>query len=252
MKTILLIGIGSGNPEQITIQAINALNRAKVFFVLDKGYANDDLLRLRKDICERYITGDDYRLLQVSDPSREDDPHSYQQGVARWHEQRAALFQRLIIDEVEAGQTAAFLIWGEPTLYDSTLRVFELILDNSPQLFDYKVIPGISSVQALAAQHRIPLNRIGEPIHITTGRRLALEHHAAPENTVVMLDAHCTFERFLNQGLHIYWGAYLGTPDEILIAGPLDEVCEQIKNVRAKARQEKGWIMDTYLLRNEM
>lgn len=252
MKTILLIGIGSGNPEQITIQAINALNRAKVFFILDKGYANDDLMHLRKNICARYISGDDYRLLQVSDPVREDDPHSYQQSVARWHEQRAALFQRLIVDEVKVGQTAAFLIWGEPTLYDSTLRILELILDKSPQLFDYQIIPGISSVQALAAQHRIALNRIGESIHITTGRRLALEHGAAPENTVVMLDAHCTFDRFLKQGLHIYWGAYLGTPDEILIAGPLDEVCEQIKKVRANARREKGWIMDAYLLRNEM
>lgn len=252
MKTVLLIGIGPGNPEQITVQAIKALNRAKVFFVLDKGYASDDLLRLRKEICERYIKEDDYRLLQVSDPSREDDPHSYQQGVARWHEQRAALFQRLIMDEVEAGQTAAFLLWGEPTLYDSTMRVFELILGNSPQLFDYEVIPGISSIQSLAAQHRIPLNRIGESIHITTGRRLASEQGQTVENVVVMLDAHCTFSRFLNQGLHIYWGAYLGTPDEILIAGPVDKVCEQIKSVRAAARKDKGWIMDTYLLRKLM
>ena len=28
MKTLLLIGIGAGNPEHITVQAINALNRA--------------------------------------------------------------------------------------------------------------------------------------------------------------------------------------------------------------------------------
>lgn len=249
MKTILLIGIGAGNPEQITIEAINALNRAKVFFILDKGYANDDLLRLRRDICERYILGDDYRILQVSDPSRVNDRQSYQQGVMSWHEQRAGLFQRLISDEVEAGQTAGFLIWGEPTLYDSTLRVLELILSKSPQLFDYKVIPGISSIQALAARHRITLNRIGEPIQITTGRRLAMDHPQALQNTLVMLDAQCAFERFLGQDLHIYWGAYLGAPDEVLIAGPLDEVCDQIKAVRAAARRDKGWIMDVYLLR---
>jgi len=66
---------------------------------------------------------------------------------------------------------------------------------------------------------------------------------------VVMLDAHCTFERFVEQDLHIYWGAYLGTADEILISGPLKEVSERIKEVRAAARAEKGWIMDTYLLR---
>lgn len=249
MKTILLIGIGTGNPEQITIQAINALNRATVLFILDKGYADDSLLRLRKEICERYIRGDDYRLVQISDPPREADPQCYQQGIARWHEQRAALFERLITEEVEEYETAAFLIWGDPSLYDSTLRILELIINKSSQAFDYEVIPGITSVQALAAQHRIPLNRIGEPILISTGRQLAQDPAQVPENTVVMLDAHCTFERFLNRGLHIYWGAYLGTPDEILVSGPLDEVCEQIKQIRAQARREKGWMMDTYLLR---
>ncbi|KFE57582.1 precorrin-6A synthase (deacetylating) [Pseudomonas syringae] len=250
MKTILLIGIGSGNPEQITIQAINGLNRAKVLFILDKGYADDSLLRLRKEICERYIRGDDYRLLQISDSRREDDPLCYQQGVGRWHKQRAELFQRLISEEVGPDQTAAFLIWGDPSLYDSTLRILELVLENASQAFDIEVIPGISSVQALAAQHRIALNRIGEPILITTGRQLAQDPGQVPENTVVMLDAHCTFEQFLHQGLHIYWGAYLGTPDEILISGPLDEVCERIKQVRSQARREKGWMMDTYLLRS--
>ena len=250
MKTILLIGIGSGHPEQITIQAINALNRAKVLFILDKGYADDSLLRLRKEICERYIQGDDYRLVQISDPPRKDDPQSYEQGILRWHQQRAALFERLIGEEVGPEQTAGFLIWGDPALYDSTSRILELIISNGSQLFEYEVIPGISSVQALAAQHRIALNRIGEPIQITTGRQLALEPEHTPENVLVMLDAHCTFEKFLNRGLHIYWGAYLGMPDEILISGPLDEVCEQIKEVRAQARREKGWIMDTYLLRS--
>lgn len=68
MKKVLLIGIGAGNPEHITVQAINALNRTNVFFILDKGYANDDLLRLRKEVCERYVTGDDYRVVQVQDP----------------------------------------------------------------------------------------------------------------------------------------------------------------------------------------
>lgn len=252
MKTILLIGIGAGHPEQITVQAINALNRTQVFFVLDKGYADDALLRLRKDICERYIQGSDYRLLHVQDPPREADSQSYEKGIVRWHEQRAALFERLIADEVPDGQTAAFLIWGEPGLYDSTLRILQLILDAGRETFAHEVIPGISSVQALAAQHRVALNRIGEPIQITTGRRLAQAQGAAPDNVLVMLDAHCTFEQFLHQGLDIYWGAYLGTEDQILIAGPLDEVCEQIKQLRQVARSKKGWIMDTYLLRRPL
>ncbi|MBX8509134.1 precorrin-6A synthase (deacetylating) [Pseudomonas cichorii] len=249
MKQILLIGIGAGDPEHITVQAINALNRARVFFLLDKGYAEDDLLRLRKDICQRYIEGDDYRLMQVRDPQREDDPQGYERSIEHWHEQRAVLFERLIADELGAGEVGAFLVWGDPSLYDSTLRILDRVLARGREIFDYQVIPGITSVQALVAQHRVPLNRVGEQIRITTGRRLAGMAADEVDNVVVMLDAHCTFERFVGQGLDIYWGAYLGTPEEILLSGPLDELCGQIRRLREEARSRKGWIMDTYLLR---
>jgi precorrin-6A synthase len=252
MKKILVIGIGAGNPEHITVQAIKALNRAEVFFILDKGYASDDLLRLRRDICQRYIEGNHYRIVQVRDPSRENDAASYRHGIERWHEQRAALFEQLIADEVTGDQVGAFLVWGDPALYDSTLRILEQVLARGRQVFEYEVIPGITSVQVLVAQHRIALNRVGEPIQITTGRRLAHQRGSEIDNTVVMLDAHCTFEQFLDQDLHIYWGAYLGTDDEILISGPLPEVSQQIRRTREAARAEKGWIMDTYLLRRAL
>lgn len=252
MKKILVIGIGAGNPEHITVQAIKALNRAAVFFILDKGYADDELLRLRREICERYIEGDAYRLVQVQDPRREDDSVSYQNGIEQWHEQRAALFERLIADEVKEGEIGGFLVWGDPALYDSTLRILDRVLARRNEVFDVEVIPGITSVQALVAQHGIPLNRIGEPIQITTGRRLAQASADDVENVVVMLDANCTFERFVAQDLYIYWGAYLGTEDEVLISGPLDDVSERIKQTREAARARKGWIMDTYLLRRRV
>ncbi|MBP0949249.1 MULTISPECIES: precorrin-6A synthase (deacetylating) [Pseudomonas] len=249
MKQILLIGMGAGDPEQITVQAINALNRANAVFLLDKGYADDDLLQVRKAICERYITHTDYRLVQVQDPRREDDPDGYERGVEHWHEQRAILFERLIGDELGENAVGAFLVWGDPALYDSTMRILDRVLARGREVLEYQVIPGITSVQALVASHRIPLNRIGEPLLITTGRRLAASPEDEPDNTVVMLDAHCTFDRFVGKGLDIYWGAYLGTQDEILVSGRLDDVCEQIKCLRAEARQRKGWVMDTYLLR---
>ncbi len=249
MKKLLLIGIGAGDPEQITVQAIKALNRASVFFLLDKGEAKDDLLRLRREICERYIETPGYRLVQVQDPLRDGSTPSYREGVEQWHEQRAQLFARLIGEELADGECGAFLLWGDPGLYDSTLRILQRVVDNGCEPFDYEVIPGISSVQSLAARHRVPLNRIGEPIRITTGRRLEV---ADLDNVLVMLDAHCSFQRFLGQDLDIYWGAYLGTADELLIAGRLDEVAERIVQVREAARQRKGWIMDAYLLRRPL
>ncbi|MDA0644660.1 hypothetical protein [Nonomuraea ferruginea] len=49
-------------------------------------------------------------------------------------------------------------------------------------------------------------------------RRLAAEGPTA-DDTVVMLDAHCSFTGL--DDFTVYWGAYLGTPDEILVSGPV-------------------------------
>ncbi|NLU02148.1 MAG: precorrin-6A synthase (deacetylating) [Pseudomonas lundensis] len=246
MKTLLLIGMGAGDPEHITVQAIEALNRASVFFVLDKGPITQDLVRLRLDICQRYIRNPAYRVVQVNDPKRDSATASYTAGVEYWHAQRAEVYARLVDSELADGACGAFLLWGEPGLYDSTLRILERVREQGSSAFDYHVIPGISSVQALAARHRIPLNGIGQPIRITTGRQLCADDL---DNVVVMLDAQCAFEAFVDEDLDIYWGAYLGTADEILIAGKLRDVCAQIKHARTQARLRKGWIMDTYVLR---
>jgi precorrin-6A synthase len=115
--------------------------------------------------------------------------------------------------------------------------------------FSYDVVPGISSVSALVARHRTGLNRVARPVQITTGRRLAEGFPEGVDDVVVMLDAHQGFRQYADQDIDIYWGAYIGTPDEILVSGPLAEAADRIERLRAEARERKGWIMDTYLLR---
>jgi precorrin-6A synthase len=104
-------------------------------------------------------------------------------------------------------------------------------------------------VQLLAARHRIALNRIGRSVHITTGRLLRGGLPAGVDDVVVMLDGRTSFSTLVGQGFDIYWGAYLGTPDEILRSGALDDLADEIVETRAEARRRKGWIFDIYLLR---
>jgi len=248
MKRLLLIGIGPGDPRQITYEAVEALRRATVFFILGKGTDKDELVHLRKRILERYVPQGGYRLVQVADPQRDGQAPDYLGAVQAWHGQRAVLYGRLLESELGAGDVGAFLLWGEPGLYDSTLRILDRVREQGMALA-LEVIPGISSVQALAARHQIPLNRIGEPLTVLPGRRLAGQ--ARIDNVVVMLDGQCAFAGLEDAQLMIYWGAYLGTEDEILIAGPLQRVKAQILEQRELARRRKGWIMDTYLLRRE-
>jgi len=249
MKTVLVIGIGAGHPDYITIQAIKALNRCDVVFLMDKGPSKDSLIDLRRQLCERYLTERPYRFVEAQTPERERGEVDYQASVKALNREKQQVFERLIDQELEEGQTGAFLAWGDPALYDSTLRILQRILAAGAVQFDYQVIPGITSVQALAAQHKVPLNRIGRSLEITTGRRLAAGQGGDADTRVVMLDAEDSYRQLRNQDLDIYWGAYLGTADEILIAGRLDEVAEEIRRVRLEARQAHGWIMDTYLLR---
>jgi precorrin-6A synthase len=249
MRKVFVIGIGAGNPDYVTVQAINALNEVDVFFVMDKGEEKDDLVRLRREICERYIKDRSYRTIETADPPRDRKASSYEPAVRAWHEQRADLYERLIGNELGEDECGAFLIWGDPSLYDSTLRIIDQIIARGTVAFEYEVIPGISAIQALAARHRIALNRIGKSIHITTGRKIAEGLPNNIDDVIVMLDADCSFKHLGDSGMDIYWGAYVGTEDEILVAGNLRELMDDIERMRAEAKARKGWIMDTYLLR---
>jgi precorrin-6A synthase len=249
MRKVFIIGIGAGNPDYITVQAINALNEVDVFFVMDKGPEKEDLVRLRKEICERYIKDKSYRTIQIRDPERDRTSSSYESAVKAWHDQRATVYEGLIGQELGEGECGAFLVWGDPSLYDSTLRIIDQIIARGTIAFEYEVIPGISSIQALAARHRITLNRIGRSVHITTGRKIS---EGLPDNiddVIVMLDAECSFRNVNDPEIDIYWGAYIGTEDEILVSGNLKGLMHDIERIRKEAKGKKGWIMDTYLLR---
>jgi precorrin-6A synthase len=244
VRTVLVIGVGAGDPEHITVQAINVLRRADVVFVIDKGPA--DLVRARETILERYAEHRP-RVVALPDPPRDRSAAAYGSAVKEWRDARARVWEHAIAGELDPDGCGAFLVWGDPALYDSTLAVLDDILARGYVPFDHEVIPGISSPQALAARHRVPFNRVAGAVQITTGRRLRQGFPEEADDVLVMLDSECAFERFPE--LDIYWGAYVGTEDEILVAGRVSEVAQEIRRLRAEARERKGWVMDTYLLR---
>ena len=248
MMKLILIGIGVGDPDQLTVQAIKALGRADVFFVINKGPEKAELTELRTEICRRHRPDGGFRTVEIDDPDRDRAPTDYRSEVEAWHRRRAELYRQAISGALADGECGAFLVWGDPALYDSTLRIIDQAIEPDRLDVEIEVVPGISSLQVLAARHRIPLNRIGEAVHITTGRNLAAGRVPEDGDVVVMLDGTCAFTTVTFPAT-IYWGAYLGTPDELLIAGSLPEVSEEIQQVRADARAAHGWIMDIYLLR---
>ncbi len=249
LRTIRIIGIGAGDPDYMTVQAIDALNRTDVFFIPDKGAEKAGLRTQRMEICARFIKGGTPRFVAFPTPPRAKEFSDYKSNVADWHAAIGQVYERLFAEELTDDQCGAFLVWGDPSLYDSTLRIVAAIHERGVVPFDYEIIPGITSVQALAAKHRIALNRIGESVHITTGRRLAEKFPDDADSVVVMLDGEQTFASIEAGDLEIYWGANIGTPQEALAAGRLADVKDGIKAARERVRRENGWVMDAYLLR---
>ena len=247
MRRLLLIGIGAGAPELLTLEAIEAMRQVDVFLVIDKGDAKADLAAFRRGIVDRFAS-QPHRVVEVLDRPR-DEGASYEEGVAAWHAQRVSALEGAMAASVGDGECAAILVWGDPSLYDSTIRLIEQLVARGTVELEWSVVAGISSVALLAARHRITLNRVGRSVHVTTGRLVREGVPAGLDDVVVLLDGDTAFTTLVGQGYDIFWGAYLGTSDEVLVSGALDEVAESIVQTRRDARQRLGWVFDTYLLR---
>ena len=246
MLTLTLIGIGCGDPQELTLKAIRAINAADLILIPRKGEQKSDLAELRREICAAVLTNTNTRIVEFDLPVRDGERADYRGGVEDWHDAVAAAWSGEIERHLGKSGRVALLIWGDPSLYDSSLRIARRLKPAA----DIEVIPGVTSTQALCAAHTVPLNEIGEPFLVTTGRRLRESGWPAGVDTVVvMLDGGTSFQTLEANGLHIWWGAYLGMPEQIVLAGPLAEVGATIAQTRAAARARYGWIMDSYILK---
>lgn len=246
MIDLVLVGIGTGNPDHLTLQAVRELNAADLILIPRKEQNKADLADLRQTLCKQILTNPACRIAEFDMPRRNTADPDYRHGVVQWHNAIARVWQETICTHLPQGGTVALLVWGDPALYDSTLRIAAR-LEPAPQI---RSIPGIMSLNMLAAAHTIALNDIGAPFTVTTGRQLRDHGWPKGSNTViVMLDGDCSFQSIPAKDITIYWGAYVGMPEQILLSGPLTEIGPEITTTRAQARACHGWIMDIYLLR---
>ncbi len=243
MYELDLIGIGTGNPDHVTFQGAAAIRGADLILIPRKEENKSDLAGLREGIIAR-VADTPPTVAYFDIPIRRSED-GYLRGVDEWHDAIALRWQAAIASHPGASRVA-LLIWGDPSLYDSSLRIASR-LRPQPKT---RVIPGVTALQALTAAHAIPINDIGAPFAVTTGRRIHEEGWPRDVFKVaVMLDGECSFQSLEMADYEIWWGAYVGMKEEILIHGPLADVAQNILETRARARADHGWIMDIYLLK---
>ncbi|MGJ9411684.1 precorrin-6A synthase (deacetylating) [Aeromicrobium sp. CF4.19] len=246
-RRVRVVGIGAGHPDQVTVEAVKALNAADYAIVAQKS-DDDPLVALRRALLDRHAPNLD--VVPVRDPERNRTAQAtgtladYEGVVTDWHEARAAAYEQVLL---ERPGDVAFLVWGDPAFYDSTIRIVERVLRRGAVTFDWDVVPGISALQLLAARHRIVLHEVGQPIVVSTGRRLAEAVEAGADNVLVMLSRSLELEGL--DDWHIWWGSDLGTDHECLVSGRVGEVRSMIQAERARTKAEAGWMMDVFLLR---
>ena len=243
MHNLTLIGIGTGNPDHLTFEGARAIQEATTILIPRKGGEKSDLADLRRQIIDKVVVGDGPKVIEFDLPVRRSDGE-YLENVDLWHDAIAQAWK----DAAGDTKNAALLIWGDPSLYDSSLRIAAR-LDPVPNI---RVVAGITTLQVLTAAHAIPINEIGAPFVVSTGRQL--RDNGWPESAqsaVFMLDGNCAFQTLNGADFDIWWGAYLGMENQVIHAGPLDEICDEIIEMRKAARADHGWIMDAYLLRRK-
>lgn len=239
-----LIGIGTGNPDHLT-RAAEAAMRLADLILLPRKADKAELIDLRRDICAQVLAGATTRVVEFDLPVRASEG-AYFDTVEHWHDAIAECWTTEITRALPNGGRVALLVWGDPSLYDSTIRIARRLI----AVERISVVPGITSLQALCAAHAIPFNAVGAPVTVTTGRRLREGGWPdGADSVAVMLDGGCAFTTLDQPDAVIWWGAYLGMAQQAIEAGRLADVAERIVARRAELRRTHGWIMDVYLLR---
>lgn len=245
MKDLYLVGIGTGNPDHITLQAIRTLNSVDVVLIPRKGDSKADLAETRRTICAEVITNPATRIVEFDLPTRDEATPNYVQRVEDWHDSIAITWANTLAQTGGPKTRVALLVWGDPSLYDSTLRIAARLVPR-PSI---TVIPGITSLQGLTAAHAIPLNDLAAPFTVTTGRQLRdAGWPSGVDRVAVMLDGECSFTHVAPENVTIWWAAYVGMPQQATLSGPLQQTATQIIEIRKKLRATHGWIMDIYIL----
>ncbi|WP_022702839.1 precorrin-6A synthase (deacetylating) [Pseudorhodobacter ferrugineus] len=245
MKDLFLVGIGTGNPEHITLQAIRTLNAVDVVLIPRKGDSKADLAEIRREICAEVVTNPATRIVEFDLPTRDEATPDYLQRVEDWHDRIATVWAETLARTDGPKARVALLVWGDPSLYDSTLRIASRLTPR-PAI---TVIPGITSLQGLTAAHAIPLNDLAAPFTVTTGRQLRDGGWPAGSDRIaVMLDGECSFTDVATENTTIWWAAYVGMPQQTTLSGPLAETGPKIIETRKILRAAHGWVMDIYIL----
>ncbi len=233
---LFVIGIGPGDPELLTLKAQRILREVPCVFV-PKGKEEGSSLALsiarkavplgRKEIVEAYFPMRKTRGSEESGVRSQENKLTDKRYEldAKWDEIVDAVLCRL-----NQGKDAAFITIGDPSIYSTYFYLHDRLLERMPGLI-VEFIPGISSINAAAAQACISLGLGNERIAVLPANYMgSLRETLEKFDTVVLMKVNKVFgevkDMLVNMGL-------AGRATYISRAGMVNERIERdIRNVR--------------------
>jgi precorrin-2 C(20)-methyltransferase len=147
------VGVGPGNPELLTLQAVDLIRRAGVLY--HAGPAENEGRAL--DVIRHHLQPHQAVRRLLTEPMNavgaEADQAPYRRGVDQ------------IAADCRRGLDVAFVTEGDPTLYSTASYVWQLLAEMAPDI-PVAIVPGVSSVTAAAARVGWPLAQKDEMLAV--------------------------------------------------------------------------------------
>ncbi len=183
--TLYAVGVGPGEPELLTLKAVQAIKDAHVVAV-PKGYAEKD--SVAQLIIEHYTEGKE--ILELVFPMTD----SREELMESWSEAAEKVGSLL-----KSGKNVVFATLGDPSLYSTFNYLKSTLQQHFAEDFTIKIIPGINSFSAAASLLQLPLVEGSQNMAVvsTPQNTSRLKDILALFDTVVLLKVHRYYEQIM-------------------------------------------------------
>lgn len=151
--TLYIIGVGPGDPDLLTIKALNILRRCPVV-ATPKALANGQSTALA--IIQQALPGHemaDKEIIELCFPMKKinlgQEPD--QEVLQAWQDAAGQIFARL-----SQGKDVAFPTLGDPAIYSTGYYLYATMMEMHPEI-RVQFVPGISAMSSCSATTRTPI-----------------------------------------------------------------------------------------------
>lgn len=151
MASLFGVGVGPGNPELMTLQAVRVIENADIVAIPRSGQKVNVAYNIASGAVKAL---DKKRIEELNMPMTRD-----KEELKRNHDAAA----KAVAKWLDEGKNVAFLTLGDPTIYSTYMYVHKRVASMG---YDTHIIPGITSFCAVAARLNDSLTEAEEMLHV--------------------------------------------------------------------------------------